>query len=868
MLAQRLRTLFIGLLVIGSQALNAQTVLYAGDVAVIGVNANNQCGVWPSQSDEFSFVFFKPIVFGTTVDITDCGYERLNPGQWGDTEGVFRITRTGATLVAGNVVTVNVNGATGAITCSPGWTVTVTGFVTGAGGHPNTFDLNSTGGDQIIFCQGGTWVNPLGAENMTYSGTVLYGFSTVAPPNDWVAFANSTQRSNLPPGLQCFSMAPTTASNWTKYVPVEYPGLLVPRTQRQWILDIDDPMRWTNYPNCTAYNTLDNTAPAPYSPMWVGASITVAAGGFVNGRWTGAVSTDWFNCKNWDDAEVPIASTPVLINPLYATNNCVVGVNVSPPTAVCSSILVQSAGAARTLTVQNGGTLQVGGGITVTNTGSVSAFNGVVLGNGATNGNLTAGALTLTGNGAFKAGFRSEQPGSTASFAGNITINGGGELDLQGVGTGGTISLTGNFINNDAATAFQEANSTVIFNGNGPQSINTNAFTENFGGITLNKSSGDLTLNAPVVMSGALTLNSGRVMTSDPGGLLTLTSTATTSGANDAAPSFVHGPMVKVGTTPFTFPVGKGSDLREASISNVSGGATDAFIAEYFPADPHVAVGSPIESPPLDHISYCEYWRIDRRVGMPNARISLTWETPASCGVTAPADLRVTWWNGLQWLDRGNDGAWTGNAIAGTLTQADAQQIAFAPGGYWTLGSVSSDNPLPVELLWFDARPEGRMVRLDWATATERNNEHFTIERSADGDLFTELMRVPGAGNSTSMLSYTELDPHPLPGLSFYRLRQTDLDGTSAVSAIVPVRMAGNGAAGLVVLTGADAVVGLHDMAAGSAVDVLDMTGRAVWQGRTEVDGRAEVPTAYLGAGAYVLRVSDGTRALSAPFVR
>ena len=80
--------------------------------------------------------------------------------------------------------------------------------------------------------------------------------------------------------------------------------------------------------------------------------------------------------------------------------------------------------------------------------------------------------------------------------------------------------------------------------------------------------------------------------------------------------------------------------------------------------------------------------------------------------------------------------------------------------------------------------------------------------------------------------------------------------------------MAGNGAAGLVVLTGADAVVGLHDMAAGSAVDVLDMTGRAVWQGRTAVDGRAEVPTAYLGAGAYVLRVSDGTRALSAPFVR
>lgn len=638
-------------------------------------------------------------------------------------------------------------------------------------------------------------------------------------------------------------------------------------TQRQWIIDIDDNTRWINQGNCTNYNTASGTSPSYAS----GFTFPITLGGFQPGRWTGAKNSDWFDCRNWDDALVPTSLVNVTISNQFTTGvqaSCVVGVNVSPPTAACNSLNVQSSGASKSLTIQNGGTLNVTTAITVNNIAGALADNGITLGNATTDGNITATSLTLNSQNATKAYFRSERPGSSASFGGNVTINTGGLLDLQGVGAGGTLSLTGNFSNNDAATAFEELGSNVIFNGNGPQSINTNAFTENFGGITLNKSGGDLTLNAPVVMSGALTLNSGRVMTSDPGGLLTLSSTASTTGANDAAPSFVHGPMVKVGTTPFTFPVGKGSDLREASISNVSGGATDAFIAEYFPADPHVAVGSPIESPPLDHISYCEYWRIDRRVGMPNARISLTWETPASCGVTAPADLRVTWWNGLQWLDRGNDGAWTGNAVAGSLTQADAQQIAFAPGGYWTLGSVSSDNPLPVELLWFDARPEGRMVRLDWATATERNNEHFTIERSADGDLFTELMRVPGAGNSTSMLSYTELDPHPLPGLSFYRLRQTDLDGTSAVSAMVPVRMAGNGAAGLVVLAGADAVVGLHDMAAGSAVDVLDMTGRAVWQGRTAVDGRAEVPTAYLGAGAYVLRVSDGTRALSAPFVR
>ena len=857
MLVQRLRTLLVGLLVFSFVGARAQT-LTAGDIAIVGVNANNGACSGVTAQDEISFFCFKNIVTGTRLWLTDKGYEYQFAGFWGTSEGVIQLQRTGANLPLGSVVTVRIDQAGNPTMVSAGWSATV--IVTG-------MNMNS-GGDQIFVMQANAGASFTGVGNMGVFNncTLLYGFSTLNAPNDWVSFQNSSQRSGLPIGMVCFSMAPTASSDFTKYIgPAGFTFPTFPTyTQRQWIIDIDDASRWASYASCTAYNSTGPTYAA-------GFTFLIGAGGFVNGRWTGAKNTDWFDCRNWDDAEVPISSTNVVVNSAYTTGvqaNCVIGVNVSPPTAVCNSVLVQGSGAAKTLTIQNGGALNVTGGVTVTNSAGALADNGVTLGNATTDGNITAAFLLLSSANTTKGYFRSERPGSTAAFAGNVTINTGGLLDLSSGISAGTISLTGNYSNNDAATAFEELGSTVIFNGNGPQSINTNTFTENFGGITLNKGGGDLTLNAPVVMSGALTLNSGRVMTSDPNGLLTLTSTATTSGANDAAPSFVHGPMVKVGTTPFTFPVGKGSDLREASISNVSGGATDAFIAEYVPADPHVAVGSPIENPPLDHISYCEYWRIDRRVGMPNARISLTWETPASCGVTAPADLRVTWWNGLQWLDRGNDGAWTGNAIAGTLTQADAQQIAFAPGGYWTLGSISSANPLPVELLWFDARPEGSMVRLDWATATERNNDHFTIERSADGDRFTDVTRVPGAGNSTSMLSYTELDPHPLPGLSFYRLRQTDFDGTSTVSAMVPVRMAGNGAAGLVVLTGADAVVGLHDMAAGSAVDVLDMTGRAVWQGRTAVDGRAEVPTAYLGAGAYVLRVSDGTRALSAPFVR
>lgn len=856
------RSALSGILLSGALLGHAQTTLFPGDLAVVGVNANNSCIA--ATADEISFVCFKAITTNTQIDLTDNGFERQFAGQWGDSEGLFRFVRTGGTIAAGTVITLRVNSGTSApIFVSPDAAWSVTSLIAG-----QWFNMNA-GGDQMFFTQGGTWTNPGGANDITFNGSVLYGFSTLAPPNDWVSFQNSTQRSGLPPGMVCFSQSPASASDYSKYVPFEFPGAYISRTQRQWIIDIDDVTRWNSYATCALYNTYAATLPAStYSPTWVGASLPLTGGGFVNGRWTGAKTTDWFDCRNWDDAEVPIATSAVLISPLYAAvNNCVIGVTASPPTAQCASVTVSTAGIARTLTIQNAGVLQVGGTVTVSNTGAISAFNGVTLGNVTTDGNLTANGLVLSGNGVYKGGFRSEQTGNTVAINGNVIINAGGYLDLQGGASGGTMSLTGNYTNNDAATAYDEIGSYMVFNGSGPQSINTSGFQEDFAFLTVNKGSNDLTLNAPASVRSTLTMTSGRIMTSDPTGLLTLTNTANIFGANDAAPSFVHGPMVKVGNSPFTFPIGKGTRLHPASVTNVAGGATDAFIGEYFAADPNADIGTPIETPPLDHISSCEYWRVDQYSGTPLGRVTLSWKAPMSCGVTNLPDLRVAHWDGSMWKDRGNGGA-SGTTLIGTIPQAASQETTFAPGGYWTLASVSIDNPLPIELLWFDARPDGSQVRLDWSTASERDNDYFTIERSADGHEFTEVMRVDGAGNSTTTLTYSDYDRWPLPGTSFYRLRQTDLDGATAVSSMVVVKMPGKGGNGLVVLTDADRIIALHDFAAGSRMEVLDMTGRLVWQDRTDMEGRSYVPLTELGTGAYVLRVSDDVRSESASFVR
>ena len=71
---------------------------------------------------------------------------------------------------------------------------------------------------------------------------------------------------------------------------------------------------------------------------------------------------------------------------------------------------------------------------------------------------------------------------------------------------------------------------------------------------------------------------------------------------------------------------------------------------------------------------------------------------------------------------------------------------------------------------------------VEWETATELNNDYMAVERSADGRRFDEIGRVPGAGNSNTPLRYDLLDEQPLPGRSYYRLRQVDFDGTTSYS--------------------------------------------------------------------------------------
>jgi hypothetical protein len=121
--------------------------------------------------------------------------------------------------------------------------------------------------------------------------------------------------------------------------------------------------------------------------------------------------------------------------------------------------------------------------------------------------------------------------------------------------------------------------------------------------------------------------------------------------------------------------------------------------------------------------------------------------------------------------------SWTDLGATLNVTKAYYQKAGQKNRAEYAIGLKSG--VLPIHLLNFTADLQGNTVALNWATATEVNNDHFTIERTTDGINYETIATVKGAGNSDFELSYSAIDNNPVTGNAYYRLVQTDYDGTS-----------------------------------------------------------------------------------------
>lgn len=95
-------------------------------------------------------------------------------------------------------------------------------------------------------------------------------------------------------------------------------------------------------------------------------------------------------------------------------------------------------------------------------------------------------------------------------------------------------------------------------------------------------------------------------------------------------------------------------------------------------------------------------------------------------------------------------------------------------------GLTIQSGPLPIELLYLNAEcGSDSAIDVKWATASEQNNDYFTLYKSNDGINWIEITKIKGAGNSSSTLNYEFVDIKPTLQNTYYKLMQTDYDGKS-----------------------------------------------------------------------------------------
>lgn len=99
---------------------------------------------------------------------------------------------------------------------------------------------------------------------------------------------------------------------------------------------------------------------------------------------------------------------------------------------------------------------------------------------------------------------------------------------------------------------------------------------------------------------------------------------------------------------------------------------------------------------------------------------------------------------------------------------------------------------LPVELVNLTALKSDKTALIQWTTASEINNDYFTIQASTDGKNFKEMGQVKGAGTTDIVQEYHFTDNSPVQGLNYYRLLQVDYDGTATYSKVVIVNFRSN----------------------------------------------------------------------------
>ena len=440
-------------------------------------------------------------------------------------------------------------------------------------------------------------------------------------------------------------------------------------------------------------------------------------------------------------------------------------------------------------------------------------------------------------------------------IAGSMEIESGGTL-IGSTNTSSAIVFQGDFQNNGTLTA---NSSNFKFNGSSiAQTISgdidgANAFSrleiDNTNGLINNTSSDTL------VVADSLLLTDGVIQNSK---IIKLRNNGVIKPIGGKNTSYVEGRFAWAGydTDSLVFPIG--DSIVHAPLS-VHPNATDSrgtqsrtYQAEYFFKPYTDVVNFKNQTPSLHHVSYVEYWDLQElsSAGASDreAKIAVYWNSRSDVdGLTAARDSLLvchydTASNEWEWISDTCDIYNGGTSEGWVKTQITTS--AFSP---FTLGSYSSSNPLPVDLLDFSANlsDDGRSIDVSWSTVSELNCNRFDLLKQSD-DNFIYSVECSDYSNELREYVFNDLN---LSETNTYWLKQYDLDGSETLYGPVIVslqqktQLHPNPTTGIVYLSGADQY---------KSIRITDNLGKEVFYSKRPI---TQMDLSALGNGLYFVLV-------------
>lgn len=195
-----------------------------------------------------------------------------------------------------------------------------------------------------------------------------------------------------------------------------------------------------------------------------------------------------------------------------------------------------------------------------------------------------------------------------------------------------------------------------------------------------------------------------------------------------------------------------------------------------------------------------------------------------------------------------------------TVSNISTTHIPNNATKFVTIASINLATPLPVEMLYFEAKlNEKQSVDLDWFTTREINNDYFGVEKSTDGSSWTEIGIVDGHGTTVAPEYYYLEDIYTQTGTNYYRLRQVDFNGEFVYSEIRQVTLTNAFQVSVYPNPANKSVQLLGEKISARQIGLFNSIGQSVpFETNVITIDHLELKTEHLADGIYHIRFTNG----------